>query len=139
MKNQPVSGEKILYVGKRSICNGILTKVGILTLSIFSGSLLFIGIIVLLCVAVTFLDVISTGAFITNKRVFAQFGLFSRNTVELNIDKVEGVQVSQSVVGTCFNFGTLYISGTGTTQVPIPGISAPFVFKKTLNEIMLNL
>jgi uncharacterized membrane protein YdbT with pleckstrin-like domain len=139
MKNQLVSGEKVLYVGKRSICNGILTKVGILALSIFSGSLLFIGIVLLLCAAVTFLDVISTVVFITNKRVFAQFGLFSRNTVELNIDKVEGVQVSQSVVGQCFNFGTLHISGTGTTQVPIPGISAPFVFKKTLNEIMLNL
>ena len=139
MKNQLVSEEKILYVGKRSICNGILTKVGILALSIFSGSLLFIGIVLLLCAAVTFLDVISTVVFITNKRVFAQFGLFSRNTVELNIDKVEGVQVSQSVVGQCFNFGTLHISGTGTTQVPIPGISAPFVFKKTLNEIMLNL
>lgn len=138
MKEQLVSGEEVLYVGNRSIYNGILTKVGILALSIFSGSLLFIGIIALLCVVITFLDVISTGVFITNKRVFAQFGLFSRNTVELNIDKVEGVQVSQSVVGTCFNFGTLYISGTGTTQVPIPGVSDPFVFKKTLNTLMLN-
>ncbi|MFO1233894.1 MAG: PH domain-containing protein [Rivihabitans pingtungensis] len=35
----------------------------------------------------------------------------SRQTIELNISKVESIQVNQGILGRIFNYGTLVISG----------------------------
>jgi uncharacterized membrane protein YdbT with pleckstrin-like domain len=71
---------------------------------------------------------------ITNKRVIAKSGFVSRHTIELNINRVESLQVSQSLLGRMFNFGTLIISGGGNPQAPITGISNPLEFRKAFTE-----
>jgi len=70
----------------------------------------------------------------SNKRVIAKFGFISRKTVELNISKVESIQVNQGFLGRIFNFGTLVISGAGNPQAPIPGISDPMAFRRAFME-----
>jgi len=70
----------------------------------------------------------------TNKRVIAKFGFISRKTVELNINKVESIQVDQGILGRIFNFGTLVISGAGNPQAPILGISNPMGFRRAFME-----
>jgi uncharacterized membrane protein YdbT with pleckstrin-like domain len=70
----------------------------------------------------------------TNKRVIAKFGFISRQTVELNINKVESIQVNQGIFGRIFNYGTLVISGAGNPQAPIPGISDPMSFRRAFME-----
>lgn len=70
----------------------------------------------------------------TNKRVIAKFGFISRRTVEMNISKVESIQVNQGIFGRIFNFGTLVISGAGNPQAPIPGISEPMAFRRAFME-----
>lgn len=52
----------------------------------------------------------------TNKRVIAKYGFISRKTVEINLAKVESMQVDQGVIGHIFNFGTLIICGTVTRR-----------------------
>jgi len=42
---------------------------------------------------------LTTELAVTNKRVVAKTGLFSRNTIEMNLTKVESVRVSQSILG----------------------------------------
>lgn len=71
---------------------------------------------------------------ITNKRVIAKFGFISRETVEININKIESIQVNQSVMGRILDYGTLIIAGTGATHAPIPGISAPIQFRKAFMQ-----
>jgi hypothetical protein len=70
----------------------------------------------------------------TNKRVIAKFGLISRKTIELNISKVESMQVNQGILGRIFNYGTLVISGVGNPQAPILGISDPMSFRRAFME-----
>jgi uncharacterized membrane protein YdbT with pleckstrin-like domain len=70
----------------------------------------------------------------TNKRVIAKFGFVSRQTIELNISKVESIQVNQGILGRIFNFGTLIVSGAGNPQAPIPGISDPMAFRRAFME-----
>jgi len=70
----------------------------------------------------------------TNKRVIAKFGFVRRATVELNLSRIESVQVVQGMLGRIFNFGTLVISGAGNPQAPIPGISNPMAFRRSLME-----
>ena len=72
---------------------------------------------------------------ITNKRVIAKFGLIRRNTVEMNISKVESIQVDQGILGRIFNFGSVLVSGAGDPKAPIPGISHPLKFRKMFFEV----
>ena len=71
---------------------------------------------------------------VTDKRVIAKTGFISRNTVELFLDKVEALNVEQSVLGRVFNFGTVAIHGTGATQEPIRNISAPLLLRKNFMQ-----
>ena len=71
---------------------------------------------------------------ITTKRVIVKHGFIRRRTVEININKVESIQVDQELLGRIFNFGTLIIAGAGNPQAPIAGISSPMEFRKAFIE-----
>lgn len=81
----------------------------------------------------------STEIALTNKRVIAKFGFISRNTIEINLVKIESIQVHQGIFGRIFNYGTLIISGAGTPKAQIPNISRPLEFRKEFNQIIENM
>ena len=122
-----IKDEKIIYEGKTSIWSLLpLIVLGF----IFIG---FFGIGILFWIAAALRHITTELAF-TNKRVIAKFGFISRRTIELNLTKVESVQVNQGILGRVFNFGTLVISGAGNPQAPIPGISNPMTFRRSFME-----
>ncbi len=49
----------------------------------------------------------------TNRRVIYKTGLIWRQTNEMSVDKVESVQISQTILGRLLDFGTVTILGTG--------------------------
>jgi len=71
---------------------------------------------------------------VTDKRLIAKTGLVSRNTVEMFLDKVESLNVAQTIPGRILNYGTVTIRGTGATSEPIKNISAPLVLRKNFME-----
>jgi len=71
---------------------------------------------------------------ITNKRVIVKLGFIRRQTVEINLSKVESIQVDQGLWGRVFNFGSLVITGSGTSQAPIHAISDPMGFRRSFVE-----
>jgi uncharacterized membrane protein YdbT with pleckstrin-like domain len=73
---------------------------------------------------------------ITNKRVIAKFGLISRATIEINLQKVESIQGNQGILGRIFNFGSIVVSGAGNPQAPIPGISNPLQFRRAFIDTL---
>lgn len=79
---------------------------------------------------------ISTELAITSKRVVAKFGFISRNTIELNHNNVESFKVDQSIFGRIFNFGTVYVNGTGGVSTPIPNIANPLEFRKVALDLI---
>lgn len=72
---------------------------------------------------------------ITNKRVIIKTGLIQRKTVELNLSKIESVNVSQSVLGRILGFGNIQIVGTGGTKEIFPNIRQPLLFRKKFQEL----
>jgi uncharacterized membrane protein YdbT with pleckstrin-like domain len=72
---------------------------------------------------------------ITNKRVIIKTGLIRRKTVELNLTKVESVNVVQSVLGRILGFGSIQIVGTGGTKEIFPNIVKPLKFRKKFQEL----
>lgn len=71
---------------------------------------------------------------ITNKRVIIKIGVIRRMTLEMNLDKVESVSVDQSILGRILDYGTLVVSGTGSTKQPFKEIAGPIKFKKIVQE-----
>jgi uncharacterized membrane protein YdbT with pleckstrin-like domain len=78
----------------------------------------------------------STSEFaITNKRIIIKVGLFSRYTLEMNLNKIESINVNQSVLGRMLGYGTIVVIGTGGTKEPFAGISDPITFRKKFQEL----
>jgi hypothetical protein len=59
-------------------------------------------------------------------------GFIQRHTVEINMDKIESVDVDQSIMGRAFNYGDVTIRGTGQTFEPLRQIDRPIDFR---NEV----
>ena len=122
-----IKDEKVIYTGHVSLWSlAPLIVLGFLFLAAWGIGLTFW--------LVAFIRYKTTELAFTNKRVIAKFGFISRHTVELNISKVESIQVKQGILGRIFNFGTLIISGAGIPQAPILGISEPMAFRRSFME-----
>lgn len=66
---------------------------------------------------------------VTNRRIVYKRGFIKRHTVEMNMDKVESVDVDQSIFGRLLNYGDITIHGTGIGLEPLRGIAAPLEFR----------
>jgi uncharacterized membrane protein YdbT with pleckstrin-like domain len=67
---------------------------------------------------------------ITNKRVLVKVGLVRRHSLELLLQKVEGIGVDQSVLGRVLGYGTITVSGVGGTKESFRMISNPLEFRR---------
>lgn len=122
-----IRDERVVHVGHISLWSlSSLIAAGVLLLPVFGLGLIFL--------AMAYIKYKTTELAITNKRVIAKFGFVSRRTVEINLNKVESIQVDQGLLGRIFDFGTLVISGAGEPQATIPGISEPIRFRKAFVE-----
>jgi uncharacterized membrane protein YdbT with pleckstrin-like domain len=66
---------------------------------------------------------------VTDRRVIYAQGFIQRRSVEVHMDKIESVDVDQSVLGRLFNYGNVTIHGTGTTLEPLRDIDRPIEFR----------
>jgi len=66
---------------------------------------------------------------VTNRRIVYKRGFIKRHTVEMNMDKVESVDVDQSIFGRLLNYGDITIHGTGEGWETLHGIGAPLDFR----------
>jgi len=69
---------------------------------------------------------------VTDRRVIYKTGLVSRRTVEMNMDKVESVDVTQDIFGRIFNYGTVLIRGTGASLEPLSTIATPLALRNAI-------
>ena len=102
--------------------------------------LILLGVVLLAVVVGLFLliwawvNMRSTEIAITNRRIIAKFGFIRRSTVEINLGKVEALRVEQGFMGRFLNYGTVYMSGAGTSVAPIKDIADPLVFRRKFME-----
>lgn len=72
---------------------------------------------------------------ITNRRIIIKTGFIARNTFEMNLSKIESVNVDQSVMGRILNYGSVTIIGSGGTKETFHNISHPLEFRKAFQEL----
>jgi uncharacterized membrane protein YdbT with pleckstrin-like domain len=75
---------------------------------------------------------VSTEIVVTDHRVIYKRGIFARHSVEMNISKVETVDVDQGVVGRMLGFGTVLIRGTGESLEPLRFVESPLAIRNAI-------
>ena len=75
---------------------------------------------------------------VTNKRVVYRKGIISIKTEELKTDKIESIEVMQSILGRIFRFGNICFSGLGISKVEFKGIDNPWEVKSKVETIIGN-
>jgi uncharacterized membrane protein YdbT with pleckstrin-like domain len=72
---------------------------------------------------------LTTEVAVTNKRIIYKRGFISRYTIEMHLDKVESVDVDQSILGRIFGYGDIIIRGVGASLEPLRNIESPIEFR----------
>jgi uncharacterized membrane protein YdbT with pleckstrin-like domain len=117
-------GEQVVYRGRVSGWSLFWWWfIGLLLLAVGVGLVIWI---------IAWIKLRSTELAVTNKRVIAKFGFISRDTIEINLARIESVQVTQTVMGRMLDYGTIVFSGAGTPQATIPSIASPLEFRKAV-------
>ena len=78
---------------------------------------------------------LGTEVAVTDRRVIYKVGLLQRHTIEINMDKVESVDVDQSFAGRLFGYGSITVRGTGEAIETLRNIAHPIELR---NAIMVR-
>ncbi len=71
---------------------------------------------------------------VTNKRVIGKTGLIRRDTIDLNLAKVESLYADQGLFGRMLGYGAVRIKGTGGSSFVVKSVMAPMQYKTAANE-----
>jgi uncharacterized membrane protein YdbT with pleckstrin-like domain len=104
-----------------------------------SGLLLYgagvFGAVAVLLAIPAWLKRIGTEIAVTDRRIISKRGLIRRRTTEVNMDKVESVDVDQSVLGRLLGYGSVTVRGTGEGIATLHDIAHPLEFR---NKVMVR-
>ena len=95
----------------------------------FLGGLVLFGSLIVAGIAL--IERSTTELAVTNRRVIGKRGIVSRQSVEVLLNKVEGLSVDQGILGRMFGFGTIKVGGT-STAVPFGNIVSPLDFRNAV-------
>jgi uncharacterized membrane protein YdbT with pleckstrin-like domain len=71
---------------------------------------------------------------ITNTRVISKDGLIRRDIEEINLSSIESINVNQTIIGRLLNYGTIVISGRGTSKVILKDIENVVEIRKLIKN-----
>jgi uncharacterized membrane protein YdbT with pleckstrin-like domain len=138
--------ENVRYVGKlhwilyrHAIALGILAAVAYAyskQAAEYESPLLISSWILLLLAAMSFASAwfvrVTTELVVTDKRVIHKVGWIARQTEEINITKVETVDVNQGVLGRVLGFGEVLIKGVGGSWEPLRWVASPLKLRNAI-------
>ncbi len=75
---------------------------------------------------------LTTETDVTDRRVVHKTGFIKRRTFEIALDKIESVDVDQSILGRILNYGDVTIMGVGEGRQTISTIAAPLAFRSAI-------
>jgi uncharacterized membrane protein YdbT with pleckstrin-like domain len=111
-----IAGEEVIYRAKMH-CKIYFTPLALLSLWIFP-----------------IIRQVTSEFVITNRRIIIKTGFISRKTLEMNLTKIESVNVDQGILGRILGYGTITIIGTGGTRESFHDISRPLLFRRKFQE-----
>ncbi len=141
------TGEIVRYAGKlhwivykRAILSAVVTGGAVLAFQwrpegldsvAMAVDLTLLTVTLYLCCA-AWIQRVTTEIVVTDRRIIHKVGWMSRRTQEINITKVETVDVQQGIVGRILDFGTVGIKGVGGSWEPLQKIDAPLALRNAI-------
>ena len=98
---------------------------------VFLG-LLLIGIYLFVSM---YIEKWTTERALTNRRLVIKRGLISRQTEEISFNRIEEVNLYQSMLQRILGSGDITVTGTGSGEVMMKNIDAPLSVQKKINEL----
>jgi membrane protein YdbS with pleckstrin-like domain len=92
-----------------------------------------------LAAAVGFYRLRFTEFVLTNQRLSIKTGVVSRRSLEILLNKIEGVEVQQGILGRILGFGKLVFNGVGGTHERFVGVREPQAFRRLVQEQVASL
>lgn len=71
---------------------------------------------------------------ITNKKIVGKVGFFSQQSIELPLNKIESVDIIQTLPGKMFNYADVIIVGSGGSNLKLSAILDAYEFRKNVLE-----
>jgi hypothetical protein len=76
---------------------------------------------------------------VTTRRVVVKQGLVNRKTIEMLLNKIETLEVSEPMAGRMLGYGSITIVGTGGTSEPFHKIAHPLQFRGAVQQQLEKL
>jgi hypothetical protein len=71
---------------------------------------------------------------VTTRRVVIKTGIASRKTIEMMLNKVESIEVSETAMGRFLGYGSIVVIGTGGTPEPFHKMAHPLQFRSQVQQ-----
>ena len=134
-----LANEKLLYFTRPHWVIFLLPLVFILIawvlphFAILSRVLLIVGIIRGIY-AIVFYNTAEYG--ITNKRVLIKTGCIRRISLEIYLNRIESIQINQSILGRFLNYGCISVIGMGGSSDAFSFLPDPIQFRHNVQQAM---
>jgi uncharacterized membrane protein YdbT with pleckstrin-like domain len=151
VKRHLMPGEELLYLTRKHwkifFLPVLLMVFGLLFLALFLSSqpmkpFLYIGsalgVVAFLLFIPPLVEYLGAEFAVTNRRVLINVGLVRRHSVEVLLNRLEGVQVDQGVMGRILNYGAILVSGTGGTRESFQDVARPMEFRQRVQQSMAS-
>ena len=69
---------------------------------------------------------------VTDRRIIYKRGFIRRHTIEMHMDKVESVDVNQSLFGRMLDYGDVLVRGTGVGFEPLRMVESPIALRNAV-------
>jgi len=104
----------------------------------FGWLIRMLGLILLAFGALQFLGAwltrMTTELAVTNRKVVGKWGLVARRTIEQRLEKVDAIEVEQTILGRILGYGTVEVRGSGVTMTPLRLITDPLTFRRRVED-----
>jgi len=133
--------EEIIYQAKLhwiiflwSIIWGVVS-IPFFTLKAWSATGGGVVVVIALLTAITpYIKYLTSEFGVTNQRVIVKTGFISRDSSDIMLTKIEGIQVDQEILERVLGYGSIAIIGVGGTKEPFHEISDPLEFREQVEE-----
>jgi len=75
---------------------------------------------------------LTTEIAVTDRRIILKRAFIRRSTIEMNMQKVESIDVDQTLAGRLFNYGNVTIRGTGSSFATLRLIDSPLKLRTSV-------
>jgi uncharacterized membrane protein YdbT with pleckstrin-like domain len=97
---------------------------------------LFIVIFTLFWLGMTWITYYFSSLTIKQKQIILRTGMLVRKTVDIPLNKIESIDIRQTILGSIFGFGSIVIIGTGGTRHVINNLSKPLTCRRHIEQLM---